>query len=339
MLGVGGNGSNLYTPTVPTAPPPGCSPISAVVATTTAGENFCTNAVTTCGYADPLNQTVGVPANVTPSTSGACAAYANGATISSGTVTINGCKISGTINITGGNVTITNSDITKSDITQATGGVVIGSGAGTVSLNYDTIHGSDYTSTGSLSFAVYEKVNAPAISEDHVFSYNADRILMNYSYGHTPSITNSFCWHNGDEGSEHYECVYTGPPASVSVQNDVFFNLSNQTAANYVDDNTGSCCATVDVENSLLGGGSYTLYGGGTTLANSDTYLNNRLTRALYSTGGFFGPGAYDAPSLVSSGNIWDDSGTAASLLGCEFAARLALSTFDLSISLSHYGT
>ena len=52
-----------------------------------------------------MNHTAGVPAGVTPSTTGACATYANGGSISSGTVTINGCKITGRISITGGAVT------------------------------------------------------------------------------------------------------------------------------------------------------------------------------------------------------------------------------------------
>ena len=112
MLGVG---AGSFSSSVPTSVPAGCSPISAVVGATQAGERFCTNAVTTCGYADPLNQTVGVPSGVTPSTTGACAAYTNGARISSGTVTINGCKITGQIYVSGGTVTVENSDLSVHD--------------------------------------------------------------------------------------------------------------------------------------------------------------------------------------------------------------------------------
>ena len=65
MLGETEGSAYATTSAVPTAQPAGCSPISAVVATTAAAETFCTNAVTTCGYADPLNHTVGVPAGVT----------------------------------------------------------------------------------------------------------------------------------------------------------------------------------------------------------------------------------------------------------------------------------
>jgi hypothetical protein len=305
---------------VPTAQPGGCSPISAVAATTQTGEKFCTNAVTTCGYADPLNQTVGVPAGVTPSTTGVCAAYTNGATISSGTVTINGCKITGQLYITGGTVTIENSDLSLADESGA-GAPIVTRGSGTLIAKYDTIHGLNTTSNGSMAWAIYNCCGSPAATLDHVFFYNGDRIFMNLaSSSQTPTVTNSFCWSaaqvvfNGS--TEHYECIYTQPPSKISVHSTVLLSFHNQTAANYVDDNTGSCCGTVDVENTLLGGGDYALYGGGPQV-NTETYLNNRITRAIYATVGMFGLSAYDASAtggsgFTQSGNIFDDTAATA---------------------------
>jgi hypothetical protein len=305
-----------YTSLVPTAQPAGCSPISAVAATTQTGEKFCTNAVTTCGYADPLNQTVGVPAGVTPSTTGACAAYTNGATISSGTVTINGCKITRQISITGGNVTIENSDLSLTDESGAGAPIVLHNGSLTAS--HDTIHGLSPTVSGSLAWAIYDYPGAPAATVDHVFFYNGDRIFMNMSSSSTtPTVTDSFCWNNSQvvfNGSqEHYECVYTQPPSNITVQNDVLLNWHDQTGANYVDDNTGSCCGTVDVENNLLGGGSYTVYGGGSQV-DSETYSHNRFTRVIFTAGGLYGPGGINSTiGFSSTGNIWDATGAAAS--------------------------
>jgi hypothetical protein len=319
MLGVGGG---TVTSSVPTSQPAGCSPISAVAATTTSGEKFCTNAVTTCGYADPLNQTVGVPAGTTLSTTaGNCATYANGGTISSGTVTINGCEITGAITVTGGNVTIENSNITMHDNTQSTGGVVVGSGAGSVVVKYDTIHGTSNTNTGSLAFAVYERTNAPAITEDHVFTYDADRILMNYANpSGTSAVTNSFCWNNSTISGEHYECIYNGPPSNLSAKNSVLINQNDQTAVIFNDSSTpweSGTSTTVDVENDLIGGGDYCIYGGGGSgsdfASNADTYLNNRFSRAIYSTCAQFGLSSYDTSTVTESGNIWDDTGATAS--------------------------
>ena len=308
-----------YGSQVPTSQPAGCSPISAVVGTGTAGELFCTNAVTTCGYADPLNQTVGVPSGVTPSTTGACAAYTRGATISSGTVTINGCEITGQIYVTGGTVTVENSDLPSADESGAN--APIEARGGTVIAKYDTVHGLGTTPSGSLAWGIYDCCGSPAATVDHVFFYNGDRILMNLAAAsQTPTVTNSFCWSaaqvvfNGS--AEHGECIYTQPPSSISVQNTTLLNWRDQTAANYVDDNTGSCCGTVNLANNLLGGGDYTFYGGGPQV-NSETYLNNRITRAIYSTAGLYGPGDYNASAsggtgFTQTGNIWDNTGAAA---------------------------
>jgi hypothetical protein len=291
-----------YMSIVPTAQPAGRSPISAVVGTTRAGERFCTNAVATCGYGDPLNQTVGVPAGVTPSTTGACARYTNGATISSG-VAINGCKIKGQIYIIGGTVRVENSDLSLADESGAGAPILLRGGS--LTARYDTIHGLNPTTSGSMAWAIYDYPGAPAATVGHVFFYNGDRIFMNMaSSSTTPTVTNSFCWNNSQvvfNGSqEHYECVYTEPPSNIAVQNDVMLNWHDQTGTNYVDDNIGSCCGSVDAENNLLGGGSYTIYGGGSQV-DSETYSQNRFTRVMFRAGGLYGPGAYNATTGFSS--------------------------------------
>ena len=317
MLGVTAGSYFANSSSVPTSVPAGCSPISAVVGATQASEKFCTNAVTTCGYADPLNQTVGVPAGVTPSTTGACAAYTNGARISSGTVTINGCKITGQIYVSGGTVTVENSDLSVND--EGGAGAPIEAHGGTVIAEYDTIHGLGPTPSGSMAWAIYDCCGSPAATVDHVFVYNADRIFMNLANSsQTPTVTNSYCWSNAEvkySGTEeHAECIYTQPPASLTLKNTTLINWRDQTAANFVDDNTGSPGSVIDLENNLLMGGDYCVYGGG-NYANSDTYISNRFSRALYSNCALFGPSAsgYDAPSITDSGNIWDNTGASLS--------------------------
>ena len=319
MLGAGGG---TVSARVPNSAPATCSPISAVVNTTQGGEKFCTNAVTTCGYADPMNGTAGVPAGTALSTTGACSTYASGATISSGTVTINGCRITGSINITGGTVTIENSDIAFHDNTQATGGVVIGSGATSVTLQNDTIHGIDNTNSGSLAFAVYQRTNSPAVTEDHVFAYNIDRLLMNYSStSGTATVTDSVCWNNVTITGEHYECIYTAPPSNLAVHDSFLINQNAQTGVIFSDGGTpwtgSGTTTTFDLQRNLMGGGDYCVSGGqgSRTAADADRYVDNRFTRAIYSTCAQFGliyPGS-DTSAKTSSGNVWDDTGATAS--------------------------
>jgi hypothetical protein len=75
------------------------------------------------------------------------------------------------------------------------------------------------------------------------------------------------------------------------------------------------------VQNNLLAGGGYTIYGGstGSGCANPCTtsnirILDNRISRLYYPNGGSYGPvTAFNTgdPGNVWSGNVWDDTGTA----------------------------
>ena len=318
MIGATGEQDAQYH-AAPTSQPAGCSPISAVVGTSQTAEEFCTNAVTTCGYADPLNQTAGVPAGVTPSTTGACATYTSGGSISSGTVTINGCKITGGLSISGGNVTITNSDLGGWADPGGSNPPINISG-GTVNVNYSTLHGLGPNQQG---IQMFEYVHGSGVlTEDHNFTYNGSRIGHNTSTAAVGlTVTNSFCWLSAAATNDHYECTYTGPPSNTTIQNSVFLNWHTQTGATYTDDNTGSCCSTaLDFENNLLGGGGYTLYGGYRTPnlinANADTIIGNRFSRMAWPAGGNTGVTAFVSPSSTQSANIWDDTGASTGTLG-----------------------
>lgn len=65
------------------------------------------------------------------------------------------------------------------------------------------------------------------------------------------------------------------------------------------------------ISNNLVGGGSYTLYGG-TTKSTGIRIIDNRISRAIHPKGGLWGPFAYiypHNPAYTVSGNIWDDTG------------------------------
>jgi hypothetical protein len=65
------------------------------------------------------------------------------------------------------------------------------------------------------------------------------------------------------------------------------------------------------ISNNLVGGGSYTLYGG--TAKSTNVHItNNRISRAIHPKGGIWGPLAYVYPHNLGNtitGNIWDDTG------------------------------
>ena len=69
---------------------------------------------------------------------------------------------------------------------------------------------------------------------------------------------------------------------------------------------------TVDVENSLLAGGDYCIYGGagnkGTVHTGPVTITDNRFSRLFFSTCGQYGAQAYMPSDTTWSGNVWDDT-------------------------------
>jgi hypothetical protein len=68
------------------------------------------------------------------------------------------------------------------------------------------------------------------------------------------------------------------------------------------------------VDNNLLAGGAYTIYGGqasGGPASSNIVITNNRISRAFYLKGGFYGPATAFNPlgaGNVWSGNFWDDT-------------------------------
>ncbi|NMR21750.1 hypothetical protein HIR71_16310 [Cellulomonas fimi] len=70
----------------------------------------------------------------------------------------------------------------------------------------------------------------------------------------------------------------------------------------------------IRIENNLLGGGAYTVYGGykaGTDVLSRVSGVvisNNRISTSVFPRGGAYGPFAsVDAPAVTTTGNVWHD--------------------------------
>ena len=302
--------SSTHTPNNPISPPPGPSagtggatgtnplpPSKDCAGTPGSGTpNYAT--LDACGYPSP--DTTGVPAGTTLTPSGSITASTPGEVI-------NGLAVSGTIDVSASNVTIEDTDVANAS--SCCWGIRIESGVTGTVLKYDTIHGTDNQS-GSLAFAVYNTGAIGGLTEDHVYAYNVDRILQG-----SGTLTNSFCLSNANISGEHYECVYDGA-GSVVINHDTLLETHSQTGATWVGPDFGDI-DTYTVENSMLAGGGYTLYGAATNSANPAggvlvgpvTITNNRFSRLYFPQGGYWGPEAYFDPSKTTwSGNVWDDT-------------------------------
>ena len=256
--------------------------------------------------------TTGPPAGTQLTNSGGFTASTPGAVY-------NALNVSGGIYIAANNVTIQNSVVTE--VNPDSAAIQVASGVTGVHINYTSIHGTNAVQSGSLAFAVsYFGSALNGVTLDHDNFYNGDRILAGYG-----TVTNSYCLggahFNTSSGSlEHDECIYTdGGAPGIRAIHDTLINANpDQTAAIFVDNpdfGGGGTNGTVDVENSILAGGDYCLYGGaGRSTAHTGpvTVINNRFTRIFYANCGDYGPDVHFTRGVTTwSGNVWDDTSQA----------------------------
>jgi hypothetical protein len=117
----------------------------------------------------------------------------------------------------------------------------------------------------------------------------------------------------------HNEDIYVGDsyPATLTIRHNNLQNAAGQTSAISLFADFGPI-QQVRVDNNLLNGGGYTLYGGSScpkaycTQTSSIVVTNNHFGRLFYANCGQYGPvTAFDPtrPGNVWSGNVWDDTG------------------------------
>ena len=182
-------------------------------------------------------------------------------------------------------------------------------------IDNDSIHGTNAVQSGSLAFAVSNFGSTLNwVTIDHTNFYNGDRILAGYG-----TVTNSYCLgganFSNSGGLEHDECIYTdGTAPGIRAIHDTLLIPNCQTAAVFVDNpefGGGSVNGTVDIENSILAGGDYCLYGGDGTLHRPHRSGNDYwepVRDPFFPTCGQFGPDGYLSDNATWSDNVWDNT-------------------------------
>ena len=219
---------------------PGCSPISAVVGTSSATEEFCTNSFTTCGFGDPFAGSAGVPLGTT------LTPYSGPTTITTAGTVIDDKEITSQLNINANNVTIENSDVDYSN----SGNAAINVGASNTGflLEHSSVHGQ--SPSNPLSFAVSSTgSDGTAITIEAVYVYNVDRIITTAGI-----VEDSVCLGNGnlDSVGEHYECTYVGKGSTDYVLHTVLISSPDKdgAAAFYAQGDFG-VLSNIEVENDV----------------------------------------------------------------------------------------
>ncbi len=257
----------------------------------------CVIRPSTCGYPDATNSGVPQGTPLTPE-SGDITAGAAGETISNINLT------GGTITVTANNVTIKDSEITTGD-GQLNGqsAIDIKGGVTGTQVEYVTMQGGNCQS-GSLFAGVMNE--------------SGDQLLMDHDYGNcvddilhgSGTIQNSYSIDNANIPNDHYEPVADdGGNGSLTVDHDTFLNPHGQVAAVFTQCTFGDVTA-LTIENSLLAGGDYAIYGplsdscgnGGGT----ESVTGNRFSQIYYPDSGQYGVAIYFPSDTTWSNNYWD---------------------------------
>jgi hypothetical protein len=261
----------------------------------------CFDSLASCGY--PTAASTGVQAGTSLTTV-------------NGNVDLNkpgqvyaGKLVNGWITVSAPNVTINNVEVINTvadgDQGKEPWGIYLAAGSTNVLIENTTVHGADAT-TNATEYAVWNPVDANSTNVlNRVHLYNCTECF--YGGG---TLENSFVEANGSYPSAHIEATYyQGGQAFVRYRHNTILapNMADPpTAVIYSAPDKGPI-RNMTIANNFLSGGGYTIYAGGQTSSNV-SIKNNRFGRNYYPIGGRFGLLGYSQPSLVWSGNIWDDT-------------------------------
>ena len=303
---------------------PGCSPISAVVGTgqygtSTNGEHFCTNAPTTCGFADIANAGVppgtslyAVPGTCTsPAGPGTgCANTGSGWSYSGGRITMSsnsvlqnvsfaaGMNTTSVISISGttANVTIQDSDISSGCNCnyQAAGGLinVAGSG-GSITIENNNLHGIDASTAGDgCNAAVYggssTGANITVANNNIYFCATGLNQVKGTTAGWTidDNYIHDFAWADSAK-SNHMDGIQFEDGGNANSPTDFVNNTDlldmQQTDAVILSTDNNLAESYRWIAHNLLAGGDIALYlGGSATYVTTNSTFENNVFSQIY---------------------------------------------------------
>ena len=276
----------------------------------------CAATPTNCGYPGVTN--TGVPSGTTlksvPGQVSSGPGWSYNAAGNDVIVKVNGTVLSGlyiphNLVIDASNVTVKNVQV----VTNGNFGISLTHTKG-VTIENSTISGQNAT-TGRVSSAIDDVYgdSTGMVIKDNNISYFRTAIQIS-----TGLAEGNYIHNPGYMAGDHTNGFYVnGGTEPLTIENNTIFNSQWQTDAINLDaGSSGVPVANKTVENNLLAGGGYTIYGG-TSPGNPTSHIvieGNRFGQIYYPHGGQYGPGAYFAPTgtgNVWSGNVWDTTGQA----------------------------
>ena len=267
-----------------------------------------------CGYPDATNS--GVPAGVVLQTVPGQVSSGLGWRFD---------PVSGTVKVTGPGAVLSglyipyNLDISASGVLVQNVQVVTAGNFGIslrhttgVTIQDSTINGQNVTS-GRVSAAitdVYGDSTGMTVKNDNI-SYFKTAVQLS-----TGLVTGNYIHNPGYVSGDHTNGIFdTGTTQPLTISgNTILVNLGQTDAISLNASSAGLPVANKTVSNNLIGGGSYSIYGG-TSLGNTTSNIvirSNRFSQQYYAGSGLYGSVAYfDSKGTGNawSGNTWDTTG------------------------------
>ena len=212
-----------------------------------------------------------------------------------------------TVKVTGSHVTVRDVKV----ITTGQNSVGIGlENADDVTIEDSTIEGTN-TGSGRLMAGikdVYGNVSGARILDNNIFQSSTGVQI------YQGLIQGNYIHHLGMIPTDHVNGLTTnGDTHPLLIQHNTIFDSYGQTDSIGLFQDFG-VVANVTIDDNLLAGGGYTIYGGEGPKGQPSRVVitNNRFSTKFFQRGGKWGPAIYfstHAPGDVWAGNVWDGTG------------------------------
>ena len=283
---------------------------------TTTPQN-CAAKPSSCGFPDDTN--TGVPSGMTLKMVPGQVSSGPGwhydprgwVTVDGKGAALSGLYIPHNVDVTASNVTINNVQVVNSG--PSSFGISLRH-TSNVTIENSTVRGTNAT-TGRVANAIddlYGDSTGMVIKNNNISNW---RTGVQVSSG---LVTGNYIHNPGYLAGDHNNGIYnTGSTQPLTISGNTIFNNIGQTDDITLEASTGGkTIANKTIQNNLLAGGGYSIYGGasqGNTTAKI-VIQNNRFSNLYFARGGLYGPGAYfdhNGKQNVWSGNVWDATGKA----------------------------
>lgn len=286
------------TPTTPPTTPPTTTPTTPPGGGSSSSDKNCASNPSACGYPDASN--TGVPAGVELKKSGSVNASKDGQVI-------DGLDITGEINVTAKNVTIKNTRVTGGRGAGAADWVIIvRPGADNLKIQDSEVR----TPAGSAQdiaciFNIGDSAPTVLRTDIHACSagVSSGAGLIQDSYIHDMASV---------PGLSHVVGVASNGGGGMTVRHNTIFNQYDQTATVAFYQDFGTQKNNL-VEDNLLAGGGYCVYGGSGQKGKTSNirFIDNRFSKKYSPNCGHFGVVAsftLSDPGNAWTGNFWDEN-------------------------------